>query len=105
MDKPTDPDRSENDFYEEEHRATLIFTLGILALAIQPCMVIGVVPWVMGGTDLAKMDQGTMDPSGRKLTKTGMMLGLIALCIFLFQMAILILYFGAIFGVQWFRRF
>jgi hypothetical protein len=86
----------EEAFYEEEHRGQLILILGILSIALQPCMIIGVAPWLMGSSDLAKMDAGTMDPAGRRDTRTGTMLGIISVCIFCFMMCIMIAYFGFI---------
>ena len=82
--------------YEEEHRGLLILVLGILSIALGPCHVLGVIPWLMGSGDLAKMDEGVMDPEGRTNTKTGKILGIIAFCLFCFNMLILICYFGTL---------
>lgn len=85
--------------YEEEHRGTLILVLGILAIVV--CPVLGVAPWLMGSSDLAKMDAGIMDPEGRSLTKAGKIIGIVALCQMLFGMIIAGLYIAGMvaFGV------
>jgi hypothetical protein len=57
------------------NRAPLILTFGILGLVC--CLLFGVAAWVMGSSDLHEMDAGRMDPSGRDLTKTGRLLGII----------------------------
>ena len=58
----------------EPHRAGLILTLGIIGLFIP---IVGIPAWIMGNSDLAKINKGTMDPSGKGQTKTGMVLGII----------------------------
>src|SRR5262249_31398158 len=57
------------------HRGGLILALGIIGLVVcGPC---GIVAWVLGNQDIAAMDSGRMDPSGRGLTQTGRVLGII----------------------------
>lgn len=58
------------------HRGTLIMVLGVLGIIM--CQVVGVVAWVLANKDLAEMDAGRMDPSGRDLTRVGKILGMIA---------------------------
>lgn len=58
------------------HRGTLILVLGILGLVV--CAPIGIAAWIMGKGDLAEMDAGVMDPSGRSMTNAGKICGLIA---------------------------
>jgi hypothetical protein len=41
-------------------------------------MPLGIAAWVMGSGDLKEMDAGTMDASGRSLTKAGKICGIIA---------------------------
>lgn len=60
----------------EPHRGTLILVFGILGLIV--CVLFGVAAWVMGNTDLRKMDAGVMDPSGRDMTNAGKICGMIA---------------------------
>jgi hypothetical protein len=44
------------------HRADLVLNLSILALYFFP---LGILAWILGGRDLALMNAGVMDPSGR----------------------------------------
>jgi len=56
------------------HRGGLVLTLGLVGLVCVPlCMA----AWIMGSGDLAEMDAGLMDPSGRSTTSTGKSLGVI----------------------------
>jgi len=57
------------------HRGTLILVLGILSIVI--CGFLGPVAAIMGKGDLAKIDNGTMDPTGRGTTLAGMICGII----------------------------
>jgi len=59
----------------EPHRATLVFVLGLLSILI--CGLLGPVALIMGKGDLAKMDAGQMDPSGKGLTQAGWICGII----------------------------
>jgi len=58
------------------HRGSIILAFGILGLLV--CQLFGVAAWVMADKDLKEMDRGYMDPSGRDLTKTGRILGMVA---------------------------
>jgi hypothetical protein len=60
------------------HRGGLIVTLGILGLVV--CGLCGIAAVIMGNQDIAEMDMGTMDPSGRSATQTGRVLGIISCC-------------------------
>lgn len=57
------------------HRGTLILVLGILGIVI--CGFLGIPAWIMGKSDLADMDAGQMDPSGRSVTNAGRICGII----------------------------
>lgn len=57
------------------HRGTMILVLGICGIVL--CFVCGIVAFILGGKDLKEMDAGTMDPSGRGMTKAGRICGLI----------------------------
>ena len=61
------------------HRGGTILLLGILSLLC--CIPCGLFAIGMGGSDLAKMERGEMNPKGRGLTITGMVLGVIGLLI------------------------
>jgi len=57
------------------HRATLVLVFGVLSLII--CAPLGIAAWIMGNADLKEMAAGTMDPSGKDMTKIGRILGMI----------------------------
>ncbi len=59
------------------HRGVLILVLGILGIVLT-CVPLGIVAWVMGSGDLAAMDRGEIDPSGRSLTQAGKVCGIIS---------------------------
>jgi hypothetical protein len=72
------------------HRGSLILGLGVgsvvgSALAIPCCALpaitipLGAVSWIMGASDLRKIDAGDMDPDGRGNTKAGYICGIIGL--------------------------
>jgi hypothetical protein len=44
------------------HRGDLVLNLSILSLCFFP---LGILAWFLGGRDLAQMNAGVMDPSGR----------------------------------------
>lgn len=67
----------------QPHRGGIILTFGILSLVI--CAPLGIVAWVLGGSDLGKMTRGEMDPEGRGLTKAGYICGIIGTAIFALQ--------------------
>jgi len=72
------------------HRGSLILAFGILGLVV--CQLFGVAAWVMGKTDLEEMDRGYMDASGRDLTNTGRILGIIATALMGVSLVMLALY-------------
>ena len=61
----------------QQHRGVLILVLGIMSLIC--CNLLGIAAWVMANEDLARMDRGQMDSSGRSLTQAGKVCGIIAL--------------------------
>ena len=60
------------------HRGVMILVFGILSLICCP-IIFGVLAIFMGQADLKEMDAGRMDASGRGLTKTGVILGIVGL--------------------------
>ncbi len=77
------------DAQKSPHRGTMILVFGIIALSgsigflcccvlFGPFPLLGLVPWIMGKADLAKMDAGQMDDSGRSSTNVGRILGMIS---------------------------
>lgn len=66
--------------YRQPHRGGVILTFGILGLFGCGCIVFlgfGIAAWAMGANDLKAMNEGRMDDSGRSLTQTGQILGMI----------------------------
>jgi hypothetical protein len=64
------------------HRGGTVLTLGILGIVTFTCMpvglILGILAWVLGQSDLARMKTGEMDPSGEGLTHAGWVCGIIA---------------------------
>ncbi|MAF65202.1 MAG: hypothetical protein CMJ84_06045 [Planctomycetes bacterium] len=58
------------------HRGAVILVLGILGFVL--CPFCGVAAWIMGSSDLAAIDAGSMDPEGRGLTQAGKLCGIIS---------------------------
>jgi hypothetical protein len=58
------------------HRGVLILVFGIVGLVM--CMPLGIAAWIMGNGELASMDRGELDPSGRGMTQAGKILGIIS---------------------------
>lgn len=63
------------------HRAALILGLGIAGILC--CGPLGIAALIMGNQDLAEMDAGRMDPSGRSTTNIGRILGIVAIVLWL----------------------
>ncbi|MGA1017791.1 MAG: DUF4190 domain-containing protein [Phycisphaerales bacterium] len=81
----------------QPHRGALVLVLGILGIVFG-CAPVAVVAWVMGRSDLAKIDAGVMDPAGRGTTQAGMILGIVGTVLFLLS-AVIVLLALSIFGV------
>jgi len=60
----------------EPHRGAVVLVLGILGIVV--CFILGIVAWVMGNTDLQKMENGQMDREGEGLTKAGKICGIVS---------------------------
>lgn len=69
------------------HRATLVLGLGIVGLLCLPLL--GILAYVFGKRDLAEMDAGVMDPSGRGTTNVGRILGIVAIVYLVIQIIFL----------------
>jgi len=74
------------------HRGAVILAFGILGLVV--CQLFGVAAWVMGDNDLKEMRRGYMDPSGRDLTQTGRILGMVSTALLAMSLLIVILFVG-----------
>jgi len=68
------------------HRGGVVLALGILGLVV--CFILGIIAWVMGNKDLREIDAGTMDPSGRGLTKAGKICGMVSVILQLIGLVI-----------------
>jgi hypothetical protein len=65
------------------HRGSAVLTLGILSLVT--CfigIILGIIAWVMGQTDLQEMRSGRMDPDGEGMTNAGKICGIIGTCLY-----------------------
>jgi len=75
------PARPATASYMKPHRGGMILAFGIISIFF--CNIIfGPMAWIMGNQDLAEMDAGRMDPSGRETTKAGKICGIIGLAWF-----------------------
>jgi predicted Zn finger-like uncharacterized protein len=91
----------------EPDRGTMVLVLGILSLVtiLMYCLapigaILGIVAWVMGHKDLAKMKAGTMDDRGRGTTQAGWICGIIGTVLNL----LLTLGCGVGIGVIWYQE-
>jgi phage FluMu protein Com len=89
------------------HRAGWVLGLGVAGLAtcmLGVCGILGVpvaaVAWVMANRDLAKMQQGLMDPRGEGMTKAGKIVAIVQICV----AVVGILFYAALFGFGFFIR-
>lgn len=73
----------------EPHRGVMILVFGILGLLL--CVIFGIIAWVMGKGDLAKMKAGQMDREGESLTKVGYILGIVSVILNLIGILIWVL--------------
>src|SRR5262245_6590693 len=65
------------------HRGSAVLTLGILSLVT--CVIgiiLGIIAWVMGQSDLQEMRAGRMDPEGEGMTNAGRICGIIGTCLY-----------------------
>lgn len=76
----------------QPHRGTLVLVFGILSLVI--CAPLGIAAWIMGRSDLKKMDAGLVDPQGRGLSMAGMICGIIATALFALGLIITLIWFA-----------
>ena len=74
------------------HRGTQLLIWGIASLCC--CNVLGIVPLLMANADLAAMDRGEMDPSGRGITQAARVLGIVGLVLFGLWMVLQVLSLG-----------
>ncbi|KKL57073.1 hypothetical protein LCGC14_2239040, partial [marine sediment metagenome] len=77
----------------------------ILGLIV--CFICGIIAWVMGNSDLRKMDHGIMDPTGRDMTQAGRICGIISTIITVVGMIVMLLWIILLVavGVNMFKMF
>ncbi|AFT68424.1 hypothetical protein B5T_00136 [Alloalcanivorax dieselolei B5] len=81
------------------HRGALVLTLGLISLLVfQP---LGIAPWVIGVQDLRAMREGRMDPEGRSTTLAGMVLGIIAIVLFVLGLIAIGFFIAALANTNW----
>ncbi len=76
----------------EADRSTLILTFGVLAIFIPVCLIFGLIAWIMGKTDLEKIENGTMDPAGQARTQVGVILGKVGVALFFIGLLFVVLF-------------
>ena len=72
---PPTPSSQADAIHYAPHRGAMILTFGILGIAC--CFPFGIAAWIMGNTDLAQIEAGMMDPSGKGTTNAGRICGII----------------------------
>jgi hypothetical protein len=86
-----------------KHRGELLLVFSLLGWFV--CSIFAIVAWVMANQDLAAMDAGQMDSSGRGLTQAGKIismihLGLIALGIMVFLLIVVFVGVAGLAGIS-----
>lgn len=74
----------------EPHRAALVFVLGLLSIVM--CQILGPFAWIMGKKDMAKIEAGSMDPTGRGLTQAGMICGIVGTVLLCLSLVFMVLW-------------
>lgn len=85
--------------YQTPHRGGLVLTLGILSLFCNFFLVPGILAWTFGSSDLKKMRAGEMDSTGYGTTQAGMIIGIIATCLFFLAIIFYIIMLFLVFGI------
>ena len=73
------------------HRGVTILVFGILGLVV--CQLFVIAAWRMGDTDLEDMANGSMDPTGRDMTKAGRICGIVATALLAVQIIFVVVIF------------
>jgi hypothetical protein len=72
--------------------------LGLAIAGILCCGPLAIVAFFLGRNDLAEMDAGRMDPSGRSTTNAGRIVGLVAIVLFVVQLVFVALNWSSLFA-------
>ncbi len=67
--------------YVAPHRGVMILVFGIVGLVF--CGIFAILAWIFGNADIAEMNAGRMDATGRGMTDAGRILGMIACIIWI----------------------
>lgn len=78
--------------YMYPSQASTVMVLGILSLVV--CGLLGPIAWSMGNTELARIDRGEVDPSGRGSAVAGRVCGMIASILIIVGIVAVVLMFG-----------
>jgi hypothetical protein len=79
------------------HRGAVV--LGLAIAGILCCAPLAFVAFFLGRADLAEIDAGRMDPSGRGTTNAGRIIGLVGMVLFVVQLLFLALNWGSLTNV------
>lgn len=79
--------------YMQASQGTTILVYGILSLVV--CSILGPIAWSMGNAELARIDAGLVDPSGRGNASAGRICGMIATILMIVSFVIVIMIFAA----------
>ena len=88
----TSPSSRSAGWHGSPHRGGMILTLGILAATCNFLLIPGIMAWVMGSSDLKKMEAGYMDPEGKGITTAGMVLGIVFTLLILVPLVLYVLF-------------
>jgi hypothetical protein len=78
------------------HRGALV--LGLAIAGILCCAPLAFVAYFLGRADLAEIDAGRMDPTGRSTTNAGRIVGLVGMVLFVVQLLVLALNWSTFFA-------
>jgi hypothetical protein len=63
------------------HRGIILLVFGLVSLPPSPCFIFGLGAWAMGRGDLKAMAEGKKDLRGERLTRAGMILGVVGVLV------------------------
>jgi len=90
--------------YARPHRGGTILALGIIGMVVEMCCILGlvmsIIAWVMGASDLKEMAAGRMDRSGEGMTRAGMICGIIGVILGILSFVVGIVWYFAVVANQ-----